>query len=159
MKFKKSDKLIEGVEVKNLKKITTYDTNNVENGWLIDVLRGTDEIKKDGKNFSQVYVTVAYPGAIKGFHCHRKKVDMFCVIRGTAKLVVVDDRENSSTKDTVNEFVMGDEGEYVVVRIPKQVKHAFKTIGKDDAYILNYMDPAYDKDDPDNYEWHEYEIE
>lgn len=153
MELKKSEKLIDGVEVKELKKIMTYDSQKIENGWLIDILRATDDIKKDGDNFSQIYVTVAYPGMVKGFHWHKKKTDMFCVIAGTVKMVLADDRENSPTRGIINEFVMGEKGDYIVVRVPPFVKHAFKNIGKDDAYILNYMNPAYDKDDPDDYTW------
>ena len=157
MKFKKTERLIEGVEIKKLKKIITYDSHNKENGWLIDILRATDKIKKDGDKFAQIYVTTAYPGMVKGFHWHKKKVDIFCVIAGTAKLVLIDDRENSPTKGSLNEFVMSEEGEYIVVLVPPYVKHAFKNVGKSIAYILNYMNPAHDPDDPDNYHWNDYE--
>ena len=157
MEFKKTNKLIDGVEIKKLKKIITYDLHKKENGWLIDVLRDSDAIKKDSNKFSQIYVTTAYPGMVKGFHWHKKKVDLFCVIAGTAKLILIDDRENSPTKGTLNEFVMGEEGEYVVVRVPPYVKHAFKNVGKNIAYIINYMTPAFDPEDPDNYHWDDYE--
>ena len=152
------DKLIEGVEVKKLNKIITYDLNNKENGWLVDVLRGTDKIKKDGNNFSQIYVTTAYPEKIKGFHWHKKKVDIFYVITGIAKLVLIDDRENSPTKGILNEFIMGEEGENILVRVPPYVKHAFKNIGKNIVYILNYMNPSYDPNNPDNYHWDGYKL-
>lgn len=156
MKFKKTDKLIEGVEIKKLKKIITYDLRNKENGWLIDILRATDKIKKDGNNFAQIYITTAYPGMIKGFHWHKKKVDLFYVVTGTAKLVLIDDRENSTTKGRLNEFIMGEEGENIVVCVPPYVKHGFKNIGKNIVYILNYMNPAHDSNDPDNYHWNDY---
>jgi dTDP-4-dehydrorhamnose 3,5-epimerase len=159
MKFEKSTRLIEGVEVKELKKIVTFDAKKKENGWLIDILRATDSIKKDGSNFSQIYLTTAFPGAVKGWHWHKRKVDLFCVVSGTAKLVLVDDREGSKTKGIVNEFLMGEEGKLIVVRVPQLVKHALKNVGKGTAYIMNYMNPAYDKDDPDEYGWEGYEVE
>jgi len=159
MKFKRTYELIKGVEVKELKKIITYDKDKKENGWLIDILRATDKIKKDRDKFGQVYMTTAHPGMIKGFHWHKKKVDLFCVIAGTAKLVLVDDRDGSPTKGFVNEFIMGSEGKYIVVRVPPFVKHAFKNIGNDLVYMLNCMNPAYDPDHPDDYSWNGYRID
>lgn len=159
MEFKKSSRLIDGVAVKKLEKIITYDSSKVENGWLIDILRATDDIKKDGDKFAQIYVTAAYPKMVKGFHWHKKKVDLFCVVAGTAKLVLVDDRQASPTKGIINEFVMGEDGEFMVVRVPTYVKHAFKNIGSSVACMLNYMAPAYDPKDPDDYKWNGYKIE
>ena len=159
MEFKKTKKLIEGVELKKLKKVITHDMNKKENGWLMDILRATDVIKKDGDKFAQLYITTAYPGMTKGFHWHKKKVDLFCVIVGTAKLVLVDDRDKSPTKGFVNEFIMGNEGEYIVVRVPPFIKHAFKNIGNDLVYMLNCMNPAYDIDDSDDYSWSDYKID
>lgn len=149
--MKSKQKLIDNVKVKKLKKIKTFDTDENENGWLIDILRATDVIKKDKDKFAQMYVTTAYPNAVKGFHLHKIKVDLFCVIAGTAKLVLIDDRKDSPTKGMVNEFIMGDEGEFMVVRVPPYVKHAFKNIGKTLVYILNCMSPAYDPKHPDEY--------
>jgi len=159
MEFKKTNDFIEGVELKKMDKIKTYDSFGDENGWLIDILRGTDGIKLDGKNFSQIYITVAYPSKVKGFHWHKTKVDMFFVVKGTIKLVLVDTRKESSTKGYVNEFIMGENGENVMVRVPRYVKHAIKNIGDDNAYILNYMDPGYNPTHPDSYEWDGYEID
>ena len=142
--------LIDGVETKKLKVIQTYDKDKKNNGWLIDILRATDEIKKDKDKFAQIYVTTAYPGMVKGFHWHKTKTDLFCVIVGKAKLVLIDDRENSPTKGMINEFIMG-EGNYIVVRVPPYVKHAFKNIGDSIVYMLNYMNPAYDANNLDDY--------
>ncbi|MCK4497211.1 MAG: dTDP-4-dehydrorhamnose 3,5-epimerase family protein [Candidatus Aenigmarchaeota archaeon] len=146
-------RLIDGIEVKRLEKIKTKDLKGNENGWLVDVLRATDSIKKDGNNFSQIYITTAFPDMVKGFHWHKKKTDIFFVVSGTAKLVLIDGREDSPTKGMVNEFVMGEEGEMILVLVPPYVKHAFKNIGKDIVYMLNYMNPAFDLNDPDSYHW------
>ena len=79
----KEEKLIDGVEVKELQTIQTFDMNKKHNGWLIDILRDTDSIKIDGDNFSQIYVTTAFPECVKGFHWHKTKIDHFCVISGS----------------------------------------------------------------------------
>jgi dTDP-4-dehydrorhamnose 3,5-epimerase len=158
MKFQKGEKLIDGVEVKELRRIATYDSDNNENGWLVDILRSEDPIKKDGKNFSQIYVTTAKPGMVKGFHWHKKKVDLFFVVAGTVKLVLVDDRDGSPSIGSVNEFLMGEDGRNIIVRVPQNVKHALKNVGDEMAYVMNYMNPPFDPKDPDDYAWEGYEI-
>jgi len=141
-------KLINGVGIKKLKKIITKDLDGHYNGWLIDVLRGNDKIKSDKKNFSQLYVTTCLPKMIKGFHLHKKKTDHFCVVGGKAKLVLIDNRPYSSTFKIKNEFIIGDDNP-MVIRVPPGVKHGFKNIGKTVIYIINYMNPPFDKNDPD----------
>ncbi len=146
---------IAGIEVKKLEKIKTFDLEGKENGWLMDIMRATDEIKNSGK-FAQVYVTAAVPGSVKGFHWYKKKTNFFCVIRGKVKLVVIDKRERSQTKGHVNEFMMGDENP-ILVKIPPYISAAFKNIGKEEALIINCPDMVFDKDDyfssKEDYEW------
>jgi dTDP-4-dehydrorhamnose 3,5-epimerase len=141
-------KLINDVVVKRLKKISTKDLDGKYNGWLIDVLRNDDKIKSDGNNFSQLYVTTCLPKMIKGFHLHQKKTDHFCAIGGKIKMVLIDDRQNSSTFGMKNEFIMGDENP-IIIRVPPGVKHGFKNVGETMIYLINYMTPSFDKNDPD----------
>ncbi len=152
MKLNRTDQLIDGVEVKELKIIQTFDKNKTNNGWLIDILRATDTIKKDGDKFAQLYVTTAYPGMIKGFHWTKKKTYLFFCASSLAKLVIIDDRPNSPTHGYVNEILMG-EGNYKVVRIPSSVKRAFKNIGDKLLLMFNCVDVAYSPQDPDILDW------
>jgi len=152
MEFTKSDRLIDGVEIKELKKITTYDFQKKENGFLIDILRGDDEIKKDGPKLDQIYMTTAFPGKVKGFHWTKKKTYLFCVVIGKAKLVIIDDREDSKTIGMVNEIIIGEDN-YKVVRIPPLVKRGFKNIGENMLVMLNIVTPGFDPKDPDILDW------
>lgn len=146
---------IEGIEIKKLEKIKTFDLENNENGWLMDILRATDEIKNNDK-FAQIYVTAASPNSVKGFHWYKKKTNYFCVIKGKVKLVVIDKREASPTKGEINEFIMGDENP-ILVKIPPYLSAAFKNIGKEEALILNCPDTIFDKNDyfssKEDYKW------
>jgi len=58
--------MIEGVIIKKLKVIPD------ERGRLMEILRADDEMFE---RFGQVYLTTAYPGAVKGWHYHRKQSD------------------------------------------------------------------------------------
>ena len=152
MEFHKTDKLIDGVEIKELKIIHTFDKEKKNNGWLIDILRATDSIKKDKDKFVQLYVTTAFPGMIKGFHWTKKKTYLFFCATSLAKLILIDDRMDSPTYGQVNEILMGEDS-YKVVRIPPVVKRAFKNIGNKMLLMFNCVDVAYNPEDPDILDW------
>ncbi len=65
--------MIDGVKVKALKVIPD------ERGRLMEMLRADDEIFL---RFGQVYMTTAYPGAVKAWHYHKKQFDHFVVVPG-----------------------------------------------------------------------------
>ena len=51
------------------------------------------------------------------------------------KLVLVDNRENSSTYKEIQEIYMG-EHNYVLVKIPPKIINGFKNIGTDECIII-----------------------
>src|SRR3989304_1190762 len=74
-------------------------------GYLMEILRSDwPEFAK----FGQVYVTVAYPGVVKGWHYHKVQTDNFIVVKGTAKVVCYDNRPGSRTKGEVDEYFPGE---------------------------------------------------
>ncbi|TLZ62943.1 MAG: NAD-dependent epimerase/dehydratase family protein [Methanobacteriota archaeon] len=110
--------MIDGVKVRPLKPI--HD----ERGYLMEMLRSDwPEFSK----FGQVYVTIAYPNVVKGWHYHKVQTDNFVVVKGAAKVVCYDNRSGSKTKGEVNEFFPG-EGNPILIQIPPFVVHGFKAI-------------------------------
>jgi len=91
--------MIEGVRTKRLKVIPD------ERGFLMEMLRCDDEMFE---KFGQVYLTVAYPGVVKGWHYHKKQTDIFIPVKGMFKLVLYDDREGSPTYGRINKFFIGE---------------------------------------------------
>ena len=92
-------RLIDGVKTKTLRLIPD------ERGWLMEVLRCDDP--EFFQKFGQVYVSATYPGIVKAWHYHKHQIDNFACITGMVKLVLVDTRDESPTKDAVNEFFLG----------------------------------------------------
>jgi len=133
--------MIAGVVTKALRVIPD------ERGFLMEVLRCDDEIYG---GFGQVYVTVAYPGVVKGWHYHKEQTDCMTVIRGMAKIVLYDLRENSPTRGEINEFFVGERNP-LLIRIPVGVAHGMKAIGAEAAYMLNTPDRPYAYQDPDEF--------
>jgi dTDP-4-dehydrorhamnose 3,5-epimerase len=118
-----------------------------ERGFLMEMLRSDDEIFE---KFGQVYVTACYPGVIKGWHYHRKQTDHFTVVKGMAKVVLYDGREDSPTHGEINEFFMGDMNQ-ILLKIPSLVMHGFKAIGTEPAYVINCPTEVYNYEQPDEY--------
>jgi len=134
-------KLIEGVSVKNLRLFPD------ERGSLMEILRSDD---KEFSKFGQVYITTAYPGVVKAWHCHKLQDDNMTVIRGMVKIVLYDDREESSTKGTINEFFVGEHNR-ILIHIPKLVWHGFKCISVEECILINIPTECYNYEDPDEY--------
>ncbi len=134
-------KLIEGVRVKQLRAIPD------ERGRLMEMLRADDEIFLQ---FGQTYVTTMFPGVTKAWHYHKLQTDHFVCVRGMIKLALYDEREDSPTRGTVNEFFLGDHNQQLV-QIPHHVWHGFKNIGTEESIIVNVVTHPYDAAQPDEY--------
>lgn len=133
--------MIEGVETKKL------IVHNDERGRLAELLRADDKIFT---KFGQVYITTAYPGAVKGWHYHKKQYDYFSCVKGMIKLVLYDSRNNSKTKGEINEFFIGVHNP-LLVRIPPDVYHGFKGISDEEAIVVNVITEPYNPKDPDEF--------
>jgi dTDP-4-dehydrorhamnose 3,5-epimerase len=131
--------MIEGVKIKQLQVFKD------ERGYLMELLRSDDIIFE---KFGQVYLTVAYPGVIKGWHWHKKQNDFFVVVKGNAKVVLYDIRENSKTKGKVEEFIMGEKNP-ILLKIPSMVAHGFTPIGDNPCFLINCPTEVYNREKPD----------
>jgi len=119
--------MIEGVKVISLKKICD------ERGMIMHMLKKTDPHFEE---FGEIYFSVAYPGVVKGWHEHTKQIQFYAVIRGMIKLVLYDNRPQSSSYKELTELFCGEDN-YQLVRIPTGVINGYKTIGTKTAIIAN----------------------
>ena len=134
-------KLIDGVNVKPLKVIAD------ERGYLMEMMRADDPFFQ---RFGQSYVSVAYPGVVKGWHYHKKQTDHFVIVKGMMKVVLYDARDGSPTKGLINEFFMGEKNP-ILVTIPPGVVHGMKGIGHEPAMLVNVPTEMYQYDKPDEF--------
>lgn len=131
---------IEGVRVKPLRVVPD------ERGWLMEVLRNDDEGLFS--RFGQVYVSATYPGVVKAWHCHARQTDNFACVAGMIKLVLIDTREESPTRDAVDELFLGVHNP-LLVQVPPLVYHGWKCISAEPSLVVNVPDQPYDRADPD----------
>jgi len=133
--------MIDGVIVKKLKVIPD------ERGYLMEMMRADDPFFK---KFGQVYLSVAYPGVVKGWHYHKVQTDHFVIVSGMVKVVLYDQRQDSKTHGEVNEFFMGVHNPILLV-IPPLVVHGMKAIGTEPGMLVNCPSEMYRYDDPDEH--------
>ncbi len=133
--------MINGVKVKKLKVFPD------ERGRLMEIMRSDDP---EFKKFGQMYITTTYPGVVKAWHYHKIQTDNFCCVKGMAKVVLFDDRKNSSTRGEINEFCIGVHNP-VLLQIPNNVFHGFKCISESESMIINCPTELYNYKKPDEY--------
>lgn len=119
--------MIKGVRVIPLRKIPD------ERGMVMHMLRRDDP---HFEQFGEMYFSVIYPGAIKGWHYHKKMTLNYAVVSGMIKLVLYDDRPRSPTRGKLQELLVGD-ANYVLVQIPPKVWNGCKGVGVTPAIIAN----------------------
>ena len=118
-----------------------------ERGFLMEILRGDDPL---GQPFGQVYLTVAYPGVVQGWHYHKEQTDRMTVVHGMAKIVLYDMRADSPTRGELAEYFVGERNP-LLLKIPPGVCHGMKCVGPEAAYMINVPDRPYDYERPDEY--------
>ena len=137
--------MIEGVKIKGL--LQRCD----KRGYLMEILRGSDPEKADGKAaFGQYYLSAIYPAVIKGKHRHKLQTDHLCVIKGAAVLHLEDEREGSITFGKKETVEMGD-GNWKLVVVPPGIWHSFENVGTDICLFINYVTKEYDAKQPDEF--------
>jgi len=133
--------MIDGVKVKQLR------FNCDERGRLMELFRSDwAEFVK----FGQVYMTTAYPGAVKAWHYHKIQTDTFICVKGMMKVVLYDSRNGSKTKGEVMEIFMGEHNP-VLIQIPPDVYHGFKCISEQESIIINIPTETYNYKKADEY--------
>jgi len=81
-----------------------------------------------------VYLSAAKPGAFKGYHLHKIRAARYVCLKGTMKIIL---------------YVNGKREEHILklgdrLYIPKNTPTGLANIGSEEAWLINYPDPAYD---------------
>ena len=97
-----------------------------------------------------VYQFTIRPGKIKGWHKHRLHDDRIFISQGTVKVVLYDDRPESTTYRQINEIVRSEHQRSLMI-IPAFVFHAHQNIGNTDAWCVSMPTRPYNHVHPDVY--------
>ena len=131
--------MIDGVTVRDL--VVHTD----EHGYLYECLKADwPEFEK----FGQAYLTVTYPGVIKGWHWHDLQSDHFVPLKGMAKIVLYDDRPESPTRHELMEITAGEYKPRLIV-FPPKILHGVIALNQEPVWIMNFPDYVYNSEQPD----------
>jgi dTDP-4-dehydrorhamnose 3,5-epimerase-like enzyme len=114
------------------KVVNTYDPQGNINGSL-------KELYKDG-NKTVVYMTSVKPNCFKGYHLHRVRAARYFPVYGRVKIVLWRPGRPESEKE---EYIL-DAINPQRLYIPKDVATLLVNEGENEAFFINFPDPAYD---------------
>ena len=116
-----------------------------DRGYLIEILRTVDP---HFTKFGQVYLVGNFGrGTIRAFHKHETLWDWFFISRGSAKVVLVDDRRDSPTHGQMNVFVTSARNPSLIA-VPPGVYHGWMSL-EDDTQLIGVASEVYNREKPD----------
>ncbi len=122
------------VEIKELKVFLD------DRGYLFEGLRKDDKLF-DGE-YGQCLISIVFPGAVKGWHRHKKQIDYTICIKGNVKYCVVEEKGNKEVKT----FYLG-ENNPILIKVPPGIWHGYTPIGNKEAVLLTITNITYDLND------------
>ena len=129
--------MIDGVIITQLSQILD------ERGKVMHMLRCDSEVFQQ---FGEIYFSCVYPGAIKGWHIHKRMTLNYAVPHGNIKFVLYDDREGSPTCGELQEIFLGPDN-YLLITVPPLVWNGFKGIGQEMAIVANCASIPHDPEE------------
>lgn len=134
--------LLQGVTQKEVSNIIT------RNGVTTELFR--PEWPVGPENIGHMIHVILRAGAISAWHMHEHQTDTFFVTDGTVKLVLFDDRTESTTRGEINVFHLS-RLRPSIVTIPPGIWHGLQNLENSESSFINYFDRPYDYANPD--EW------
>jgi dTDP-4-dehydrorhamnose 3,5-epimerase len=119
--------MIEGVILTDLKRKDDH------RGSVLPMLRSDSEVFI---SFGEIYFSTIFYNSIKAWHLHKKAALNYACINGKVKLVLFDDRKNSSSFGTYEEFTLTPE-KYFLITIPPFIWNGFKGLDKSESIVAN----------------------
>lgn len=116
-----------------------------DRGYLIEIIRASDP---HFTKFGQVYLVGNFAkSTIRAFHKHELLWDWFFISHGSAKFVLVDDREKSPTFKQQDVFVVSARNPGLIV-VPPGVYHGWMSL-EDDTQMISTASEVYNRENPD----------
>jgi len=123
--------------------IIPLKVNFDDRGYLFEIIHHYDMPK-----FGQVYI-IGDPvrGTIRAFHKHQELWDYFCIVKGSAKFVFVDDRKESKTYKEKEMIILSEKSPKMII-IPPEIYHGWMSL-QDDTIMVSVASEVYNKENPD----------
>ena len=116
-------------------KITPLKIISDNRGKVMHMLRTDSQVFE---KFGEIYFSTIYHQSIKGWHLHKESTLNYVCIKGKVKLVLFDNRKESSTKGVYQELILSSE-DYFLVTIPPNIWNGFKGLDRAESIIANCL--------------------
>lgn len=117
-----------GLILEDCKKVTTFDSSKEENGFLVELFKNQEK--------TELYLSAIKPSGFKGYHLHRVRSARYYCVKGKVKVITyIDGKREENILDSANPQRLF---------IPANVATGLENIGEEEAWLINYPDPAYD---------------
>jgi len=115
-----------------------------ERGFFEELIRVSDPFFAEG--FGQLSHSFMIEGVVKAWHVHKTQIDWWYVMKGKIKVVLYDTRPDSKTYKEIQEFMVGDDAEKMIIKIPAGVAHGCKVF-TGPADLVYVTSGVYSKDE------------
>ena len=122
-------------------KVTPLKIISDDRGKVMHMLRKDSAIFK---SFGEIYFSTIFENSIKAWHLHKDSTLNYACVKGKVKLVLFDDRKNSSSKGNYQELILSPEN-YFLVTIPPNIWNGFKGLDKSESIIANCLTLPHDE--------------
>ena len=129
--------MIDGVIITKLNKISD------DRGSVLPMLRSDSKVFD---TFGEIYFSTIFNNSIKAWHLHKKAVLNYACIIGKVKLVLFDDRKNSTSFGKYSEYILTPNN-YYLITIPPYIWNGFIGIEKPESIIANCINLPHDENE------------
>ena len=122
-----------------------------DRGYLYEIIHKSDNfVSGKGQEIRQVYVVGdRIDRIVRAFHKHDELHDWFCIVKGSAKFVLVDDRKDSPTYKKLDIVVCSDRSPKLLI-VPPGVYHGWMSL-EPDTIMVSTASHEYNSEKPDEY--------
>lgn len=92
--------------------------------------------------FGEVYFSQIHGGAVKAWKRHHQSIQQLTVPMGSVRIVIYDDRPDSTSRNAVDVIEVG-ENQYRLVQIPARLWYGFQGLAPGSSLIANCVDLPY----------------
>jgi dTDP-4-dehydrorhamnose 3,5-epimerase len=100
--------------------------------------------------FGEIYYSKILSNVIKGWKLHKESTQNFCVPYGVLKIVLVDNRTNSTTYGNIIEIILNDSDHYYLLTIPPNIWYSFKSLSLDFTLLSNLINIEHNPSEGEN---------
>ncbi len=105
----------------------------------------TKALLDSDREIEEIYVLYTKKGCIRGNHYHKKNLEFFSVMKGTAT-IVLKDLENGES-----ELLIVSAEDDIVIKVPENVAHGFRNDEDEELVILAAATHQYCPEEADTY--------